>query len=101
MSDSKFDTLDGQVFESEAWHPMQGLNAQFKDVTLKVQVGDFPAGTKFPYAVLIGDSSILVLVDEKKEEHGFRLSVSVGERVKPEELQQDHDENCGCGHTHH
>ncbi len=98
--DNKFDTLDAQVFESEAWAPMQGLNAQFKDVTLKTQVGDFPAGSKFPFAVLIGDASVLVLVDENQEEHGFRLNVSVGEKVDPEQFKQ-HDENCDCGHDHH
>lgn len=100
MSDNTFSTLDEQVFAAEAWHPMGGLNAQFKDVTLNVQVGDFAAGTKFPYAVLVGDSSILVLVDEQKQEHGFRLNVSVGEKVEPPQVGHD-DESCDCGHEHH
>lgn len=95
--DSKFTSLDGQLFTAEAWRPDGGLSAQFKDVTLKVAVGDFPAGTKFPYAVLIGDASVLVLVDEQKEEHGFRLGVSVGEKVDPADMQCQDE---GCTHHH-
>lgn len=90
-------TLDNQLFTSEAWRPANGLlNAEFKDVTLKVQIGEFPAGSKFPYAVLVGDASALVLVDDQKGEHGFRLNVSVGDKLSPEDMEC-HDENC----THH
>lgn len=99
MSDPKsFSALDEQLFSAEAWRPDGGLNAQFKDVTLKVQVGDFPVGSKFPFAVLVGDASVLVLVDENKEEHGFRLTVSAGEKVDPPVAE--HDESCDCGHDH-
>jgi hypothetical protein len=97
MSTNKIETLDQQLFTSEQWRPDQGLNAQYKDVTLKVQVGDFPAGSKFPFAVLIGDASVLVLVDDKQEEHGFRLGLSVGEKVDPSELQCQDE---GCTHHH-
>lgn len=98
MSDnSKIEPLDNQLFTSEAWRADQGLNAQYKDVTLKVQVGDFPVGSKFPFAILIGDASVLVLVDDKQEEHGFRLNMSVGEKVDPSELQCQDE---GCTHHH-
>lgn len=97
MSEEKnFTALDEQLFTAGAWRPAGGLSAEFKDVVLKVQVGEFPAGSKFPFAALVGDASILVLVDEDKKEHGFRLGVSVGESVDTADLHCD-DENC----THH
>lgn len=98
MSEEKsFSALDEQLFTAGAWRPAGGLSAEFKDVELKVQVGDFPAGSKFPFAALVGDASVLVLVDEDKKEHGFRLSVAVGEKVDVESLHCD-DENCTHQH---
>jgi len=96
MSNEKVETLDNQIFTADAWRPDQGLNAQYKDVTLKIQVGEFPVGSKFPFAILLGDASMLVLVDEAHKEHGFRLALNVGESVDLSELQCQ-DENC----THH
>jgi len=94
--------LDEQLFTAEHFAPLPGavLGLQFKDVTLKGKVGDFESGTKFSYAVLLGDASALVLIDEKQEEHAFRLSVSVGERIDAAELHEPHDESCDCGHDH-
>lgn len=97
MSEQNFSALDEQLFTAGAWRPSGGLTAEFKDVTLKVQVGDFPAGSKFPFAALVGDASVLVLVDEDKKEHGFRLGVSVGEKVDVEAL---HCQDESCTHQH-
>lgn len=94
--------LDEQLFTAEHFAPLPGavLGLQFKDVTLKGKVGDFESGTKFAFAVLLGDASALVLIDEKQEEHAFRLNVSVGDRIDASELHAPEGDNCDCGHEH-
>lgn len=101
-------SLDGQLFTCEAWRPALGgvLNAEFKGLTLKSKIGDYEAGTKFPFALLMGDASALILIDEANKEHAFRLSVSVGEELDLEQFKSDlevaaaEDEACDCGHEH-
>ncbi len=95
---STFDSFDSQLFSWESWSPEGPMSMQFSDVTLKVQVGDFAEGTKFPFAFILGEMSLLVLVDEQQEEHPFRLGLSVGAKVDTSELQ--HSDGCGCGHEH-
>lgn len=90
-------SFDNQLFTWEKYNPDGPNDMQFANVELKVQVGSFPAGTKFPFALLLGSVSLLVLIDEKDEEHGFDLKLNVGEKVEPPE----HDEDCECGHDHH
>jgi len=95
------DTLEHQLFTWEDWNDEGPMSMQFSNVTLKVPVGDYPAGTTFPHAFILGEASLLVLVDDEDEEHGFELNVSVGRAVQPEELGHGsgHDA-CGCGHEH-
>ena len=95
MNANELPALDSQLFDWEGWNDEGPLSMQFAGVTLKVAVGEFTAGTKFPFAFILGEHSLLVLIDEDKKEHGFRLNLSVGERVDPPE--HCHDENC----THH
>ena len=101
---NKHTALDEQLFHSEQFAPLHGaaLGAQFKDITLKTKVGDFEVGHKFAFAVLVGDASILVLIDEDKTEHAFRLNVSVGDPVDVAELQgsEEHEHGPGCSHDH-
>ena len=102
---TKHTALDEQLFTSEAFAQLPGaaLGAQFKDVTLKTKVGEFEAGTKFAFAILLGDASALILIDEARNEHAFRLGVSVGEAIPPDEFQGDEDEHehgPGCSHDH-
>lgn len=97
MSENKIESFDAQLFTWEAWAPEGALSMQFSNVELKVPVGDFPAGTKFPFAFLLGEASVLVLVDEKHEEHGFSLKLTVGGPVAPDELQCQDE---GCTHHH-
>ncbi len=101
---NKHTALDEQLFTSEQFAPLHGavMGAQFKDVTLKTKVGEFEAGSKFAFAVLVGDASALVLIDEDKTEHAFRLNVSVGEALSPDDLHEPshEDESCDCGHEH-
>jgi hypothetical protein len=97
MSESKIQTLDSQLFTWEDWDSEGPMSMQFSNVELKVPVGEFPAGTKFSHAFLLGEASVLVLVDEQGEEHGFHLNLSVGSPVAPDELQC---QNEGCTHHH-
>lgn len=94
MDISKFPSLDGQLFTWKDWHDEGPLSMQFNEVTLTVAIGEFPAGTVFPAVFLLGESSLLVLIDEDNKEHGFRLNLTVGEAVEPPECT---DEEC----THH
>jgi hypothetical protein len=93
------DTLEHQLFTWEGWDEMQVGDLQFHDVTLTVQVGEHPAGTKFPAAFLVGSQSMLILMNEQDEEFAYDLKLSVGEKLaKPE--PHEHEDACGCGHEH-
>lgn len=97
--------MDEQLFTAEQYAPMPGamLALQAKDVTLNTKMGDFPAGSKFAFAILLGDASAVVLIDENQKEHAFRLNVSVGEALDVDELKEPHGDGCGddhCGHEH-
>lgn len=92
------DTFDHQLFTWENWDQMEIGDLQFYDVTLKVQVGEFAPGTKFPAAFLIGSQSMLVLMDEKDQEHAYPVLLSTGEKIDPSTLP--HAESCDCGHDH-
>ena len=89
------DTIENQLFDWETWDANSPGDLQFGDVTLKVQIGEFPAGTKFQSAFWIGTNSLLVLMDDKDQEHLYDLKVSVGEKVDPDTIP--HAEGCGCG----
>jgi hypothetical protein len=91
-------SFENQIFTWSEWAQHEGpLSLQFKDVVLTVPVGDFPVGTKFPYAILVGDGSLLVLVDDQKQEFLFDLKLTVGEAV---EIPQEGDCHEGCSHHH-
>jgi hypothetical protein len=91
-------SFDNQIFKWEAWEEMDGeLSLQFFDIELNVPVGQFPVGTKFPLALLMGDISILTLVDDQRNEYHFDLKLTVGEAVDPNDYQAE----CGEGCTHH
>lgn len=97
-------SFDEQLFTWENWNDEGPLSMQYSNVELKVPVGSYPAGSKFPFAFILGDMSMLVLVDDKQEEHGFDLKLNVGEEVQPEACAvpsvDAHDDECGCGHEH-
>lgn len=99
---NKHTALDEQLFTSDAFAQVGGalLGAQYKDVTLTTKVGEFEAGSKFAFAVLLGDASALILIDEDKNEHAFRLNVSVGEPIAPDEFHADDHDHENCDHDH-
>jgi hypothetical protein len=90
-------TLECQIFSWKGWDQLDDVDLAFEDVELKVPVGEFPAGTKFPNAFLLISSSMLILLDTDEQEHAFELNVSVGQKITPPEVCED---ACGCGHNH-
>ena len=97
----EFESLENNLFTWESWAEEGPFSMQCGTVELTVPVGDFPAGTKFPNAIIRGDLSMLILVDDKQEGHAFSLALSVGGKVELPEPEQDHEgDACDCGHDH-
>lgn len=99
------ESFDTQLFTWDNWNQEGPLQMQFSEVVLKVPVGEYAIGTKFPFAYLLGDASLLVLIDDQEKEHAFDLKVSVGASVElPESDACDlpQAEACGinCTHNH-
>jgi hypothetical protein len=92
----KRDTLEHQFFNWESWDQVDTFDLSFSEITLKVAIGNYPVGTKFPHAALLVSQSLLVLVDEQDQQHVYPLVAGVG----PELPQEDHADGCGCGHEH-
>jgi hypothetical protein len=92
-------SFDNQMFtwENYAEDPDCPTAMQFKNVVLTVPVGPFEVGTKFPYAVIVGELSLLILIDENDNQRGFDLKLSVGEEVQPLEAEAC---EAGCSHDH-
>ena len=64
----------------------------FYGITLKVPLGDFPAGTEFPSAFWMGSQSALSVMDEQDQEYIFVLNVSVGEKIDTASFYEDMEE---------
>ena len=99
MNNDERPSFDTQLFTWDEYHPESPMSMQFTNVALKVPVVDFAVGTKFPAAMIIGEASILILLDEAGEQHAYDLKVSVGEKVELPAHTHDHD-SCDCGHEH-
>lgn len=71
--------IEHQLFTWKHWDEVETMSLQFYDVELKVQIGEFPVGTKFGCAVFDCNANLLQLFDEKKRLcYEFPLTVSVG-----------------------
>ena len=83
-------TLEHQLFDWDGWDDNGLMNLQFYKVVLKVPVGPFPIGHKFPCCWLNGDTSTISFIDEQDKEHTFELFVSIGALIQPQayELRQ-------------
>jgi hypothetical protein len=93
----KLDTLEFQLFEWQGWDEDGPADLTFHDVVLKVPVGKFPVGAKFPEAVWIGSKSALILIDEDDTEHFFELKVSVGQELQESDLLDEEDDPAVSG----
>src|SRR5271166_4755567 len=95
------ETIESQLFSWETWDSNGPGDLQFGDVTLKVQIGEFPVGAKLPAAFWVGTAALLILMDTQDQEHVFELKISVGARVDAAEFARDAcAPDCGCGHEH-
>ena len=60
----------------------------FYGITLKVPLGEFPAGTEFPSAFWMGSQGALSVTDKQDQEHIFTLNISVGEKIDTENFYE-------------
>ena len=93
----KPDTLEVQLFSWIDWDEIAPADLSFYEVVLKVPIGEFPAGTKFPEAVWIGSKSALVLIDEDDTEHFFELKISIGQKLQESDLLDETDDPAVLG----
>ena len=89
-------SIEQTLFSWHGWEDEGPFNLGFSDVVLKVQIGQFPVGAKFPFAWVMGEQSTLILIDEQDQQHGFSLTLTVGD---PVELITSSNP-CDCGHEH-
>jgi len=75
-----------------------GVDLEFRNVTLKVPVGEFPVGTKFYGAFLSTAGVVAFRHSDYGEVFTYRLSVSVGERITEDDLKSFAND-CKCGGT--
>jgi hypothetical protein len=97
------ESFDAQLFSWKTWREEGPLSMQFSEVVLNVQVGEFAPGTEFPAAFILGDRSVLVLIDKDEKEHAFNLKLAVGDPIDVSEIMppEAHDgDACDCGHDH-
>lgn len=58
--------MERQLFSWENWDMIDTMAIRFEDVKLKVQIGDFPAGTQFECATIDFDIGLLRLINGKE-----------------------------------
>ena len=92
-------TIEQSLFTWEGWQDDGPWTLSFDEVTLVKQIGEFGPGTKFQAAFMLGERSVLVLMDEQNTEHVFELNLSVGSKLETIAHDQ-HDSSCDCGHDH-
>lgn len=82
-----FQGLESQLFNWEGWDDNGPMCPQFYQVILKVPVGEFPIGHKFPVAFFNGDKSTISFMDDDDVEHVFELRLSIRNRVTETNVQ--------------
>lgn len=88
--------LENQLFSWEKWDDHGTGNLSFYGVELKVPVGEFPAGTKFPFAFWNAELSWVAFVTEDEKEYAYELKVSVGDKMETPQQEVCEDEHCHC-----
>jgi len=64
--------------------------------TLKIEIGNYPAGSKFASIIWDETRSIIVLVNDDGEEFIFEIKVSVCQQIPNHLLHNIHGDHCGC-----
>ena len=78
--------IENKLFTYEKFRDLGSGTLDFWNVVLTVSVGSFPAGTKFPSAIISTPASMLGFMDQHGKVHAFNISLSVGEKVSDEEI---------------
>ena len=96
---NKHKTIEDQLFTYEGWEYVSPTgDLEFENVTLKVAVGEYPAGTKFASA-LLSAAGILGLSDGEGNTFAHYLNVTIGDRVDIKEIMSNEfEQECheGC-----
>lgn len=101
MEDNKFPAIEQQLFDWKEWNETSDPGSlEFEEVTLKVDVGEHKAGTKFDSAFLSSSTSTISFKNYGGDNYTYLLIVKPGAKINPEEVFGSHPDNCGCGHNH-
>lgn len=69
--------MEKNIFDWDGWDQHDTMAFSFTDVTLKVPVGEFPAGTKFPFANVDYENGTMEFCEEDDTCHQFRMNLSL------------------------
>lgn len=82
-------SYENQIFNWENWDQHDTCCFGFNNVELVIQVGEFPAGTKFSYATVDYEHSMLCLMGDDNIEHIFPLVASIGNKLSSKKVEFD------------
>lgn len=74
-------SIEQQLFINDSWEVVDYLILQYYDVVLKVDIGEFKAGSKFECVYLDFENSLIVLMMPDNSERKFVLKLSVAEEI--------------------
>jgi hypothetical protein len=74
--------LECQLSDWDGWDDNGIMCPQFYKVVLRVPVGDFPVGHKFPVAFFNGDDSTITFCDEKDNHYTYGMLLTLGQKVE-------------------
>jgi len=73
--------MERELFDWKLWTPLDQAALDFERITLKKEIGRFPPGTQFDYAVIDLDDGTLELGYEQGEYFRFKLSFNVAGEI--------------------
>lgn len=77
--------LECQVFDWDGWDDNGIMCPQFYKVVLRVPVGEFSVGHKFPVAFFNGDNSTITFCDENDNHYTYKMNLTIGQKVEKAE----------------
>jgi hypothetical protein len=103
--------LVDSIFSFKTWADLGPGTLEFQDVTLKIPVGEFPAGHQFEAALLAESGSLLAFrsfINEEEKVYAYNCSLTLGTQIPESELNAAAsadddcgDPNCQVHHTIH
>ena len=74
--------MEKNIFDWTAWDQYDVMAFSFYDATLKIPVGEFPAGTMFACANVNYENGIMEFCEEDGTCHQFRMNLSLAPMEK-------------------